>query len=174
MDLWLTFFARGVISVSQRRTKAGTAMTGSKFSWGGPCTGRLDAILAIWKISSASISRVNDNTSTPLSGIESSLVSARIVTAHWNNGPVPAYSDAAPLTVGLDSLVGMGMNRVKLAIAVALAQHGGTLSTPELVTALEDAVAGTTIARNLHELEDHEYVTGDLPRDDRRRLPHWP
>ena len=86
---------------------------------------------------------------------------------------MPAYSDA-PLPVGLDSLVGLGMNRVKLAIAVALAQHGGTLSTPELVTALEDAVAGTTIARNLHELEDHEYVTGDLPRDDRRqRRTRW-
>ena len=40
---------------------------------------------------------------------------------------MPAYSDA-PLPVGLDALVGMGMNRVKLAIAVALAEHGGTLS----------------------------------------------
>ena len=82
MDLRHTFFARGVISVSQIRTKAGTAMTGSKFSWGGPCTGRLDAILAIGKIPNASISRVDDSTSTPLSGIISSLVSARIVTAH--------------------------------------------------------------------------------------------
>lgn len=86
---------------------------------------------------------------------------------------MPAYSDA-PLPVGLDALVGMGMNRVKLAIAVALAEHGGSLSTPELVAALGDGVAGTTIARNLNELENHGYVTGDVPRDDRRRRrTHW-
>ena len=86
---------------------------------------------------------------------------------------MPAYSDA-PLPVGLDALVGMGMNRVKLAIAVALAEHGGCLSTPELVAALEGQVAGTTIIRNLHELEDHGYVTGDPPRGDRRRrLTRW-
>ena len=86
---------------------------------------------------------------------------------------MPAYSDA-PLPVGLDALVGMGMNRVKLAIAVALAEHGGTLSTPGLVAALEGTVAGTTIVRNLHELEDHGYVTGDPPRGDRRRrLTRW-
>jgi hypothetical protein len=83
-------------------------------------------------------------------------------------GPVPTYSDA-PLPVGLDSLVGMGMNRVKLAITVALAEHGGSLSTPDLVDALGGTVAGTTITRNLHGLEDHGYVTGDLPRNDRRR-----
>ena len=81
---------------------------------------------------------------------------------------MPAYSDA-PLPVGLDALVGMGMNRVKLAIAVALAEHGGCLSTPELMAALGEGVAGTTIARNLNELEDHGYVTGDVPRDERRR-----
>ena len=86
---------------------------------------------------------------------------------------MPAYSDA-PLPVGLDALVGMGMNRVKLAIAVALAEHGGCLSTPELLAALGEGVAGTTIARNLNELEDHGYVTGDVPRDDRRRRrTHW-
>ena len=86
---------------------------------------------------------------------------------------MPAYSDA-PLPVGLDALVGMGMNRVKLAIVVALTQHGGTLSTPGLVAALEGKVAGTTINRNLHELEDHGYVTGDPLRDDRRRrLTRW-
>ena len=86
---------------------------------------------------------------------------------------MPAYSDA-PLPVELDALVGMGMNRVKLAIAVALAEHGGRLSTPELVAALGEGVAGTTIARNLNELEDHGYVTGDPPRGDRRRrLTHW-
>lgn len=86
---------------------------------------------------------------------------------------MPAYSDA-PLPVGLDALVGMGMNRVKLAIAVALAEHGGRLSTPELVASLGEGVAGTTIARNLNELEDHGYVTGDVPRDDRRRRrTHW-
>ena len=86
---------------------------------------------------------------------------------------MPAYSDA-PLPVELDALVGMGMNRVKLAIVVALTQHGGTLSTPDLVAALEGKVAGTTIVRNLHELEDHGYVTGDPLRDDRRRrLTRW-
>ena len=86
---------------------------------------------------------------------------------------MPAYSDA-PLPVELDALVGMGMNRVKLAIVVALTQHGGTLSTPDLVTALEGEVAGTTIVRNLHELEDHGYVTGDPHRQDRRRRrTHW-
>ena len=86
---------------------------------------------------------------------------------------MPAYSDA-PLPVELDALVGMGMNRVKLAIAVALAEHGGRLSTPELVAALGEGVAATTIARNLNELEDHGYVTGDVPRDDRRRRrTHW-
>lgn len=86
---------------------------------------------------------------------------------------MPAYSDA-PLPVELDALVGMGMNRVKLAIAVALAEHGGRLSTPELVASLGEGVAATTIARNLHELEDHGYVTGDVPRDDRRRRrTHW-
>ena len=86
---------------------------------------------------------------------------------------MPAYSDA-PLPVELGALVGMGMNRVKLAIAVALAEHGGRLSTPELVAALGERVAGTTIARNLNELEDHGYVTGDVPRDDRRRRrTHW-
>ena len=86
---------------------------------------------------------------------------------------MPAYSDA-PLPVELGALVGTGMNRVKLAIAVALAQHGGCLSTPELVAALGEGVAGTTIARNLNELEDHGYVTGDVPRDDRRRRrTHW-
>ena len=86
---------------------------------------------------------------------------------------MPAYSDA-PLPVGLDALVGMGMNRVKLAIAVALAGHGGCLSTPELVAALGEGVAATTIARNLNELEDHGYVTGDVPRDERRRRrTHW-
>ena len=86
---------------------------------------------------------------------------------------MPAYSDA-PLPVELDALVGMGMNRVKLAIVVALTQHGGTLSTPDLVAALEGKVAGTTIVRNVHELEDHRYVTGDPPRGDRRRrLTRW-
>jgi len=86
---------------------------------------------------------------------------------------VPAYS-YAPLPGELDALVGMGMNRVKLAIAVALAEHGGRLSTPELVAALGEGVAGTTIARNLNELEDHGYVTGDVPRDERRRRrTHW-
>ena len=86
---------------------------------------------------------------------------------------MPAYSDA-PLPVGLDALVGMGMNRVKLAIAVALAEHDGCLSTPELIAALGEGVAATTIARNLNELEDHGYVTGDVPRDERRRRrTHW-
>ena len=86
---------------------------------------------------------------------------------------MPAYSDA-PLPVELDALVGMGMNRVKLAIAVALAEHGGCLSTPDLVAALGEGVAGTTIARNLNELEDHGYVTGDVSREERRRRrTHW-
>ena len=86
---------------------------------------------------------------------------------------MPAYSDA-PLPVELDALVGMGMNRVKLAIAVALAEHGGCLSTPDLVAALGEGVAATTIARNLNELEDHGYVTGDVPREERRRRrTHW-
>ena len=86
---------------------------------------------------------------------------------------MPAYSDA-PLPVGLDALVGMGMNRVKLAIAVALAEHGGCLSTPELIAALGEGVAATTVARNLNELEDHGYVAGDVPRDERRRRrTHW-
>ena len=65
----------------------------------------------------------------------------------------------------------MGMNRVKIAIVVALAQHGGSLSTRELVAALGGEVAGTTIARNLQELEDYGYVTGDLPP---RRPPPAP
>lgn len=86
---------------------------------------------------------------------------------------MPTYSDA-PLPVELDALVGMGMNRVKLAIVVALSRHGGSLSTPDLVGALEGKVAGTTIVRNVHELEDHGYVSGDLPRGDRRRrLTRW-
>jgi DNA-binding HxlR family transcriptional regulator len=81
---------------------------------------------------------------------------------------VPSYSDA-PLPVGLDGLVGMGMNRVKLAIVVALAAHGGSLTTPDLMAALGGELAGSTISRNLHELEEHGYVTGDLPREERRR-----
>ena len=86
---------------------------------------------------------------------------------------MPTYSDA-PLPVELDALVGMGMNRVKLAIVVALSRHGGSLSTPDLVGALEGQVAGTTIVRNLHELEDHGYVIGDPSRGDRRRrLTRW-
>lgn len=86
---------------------------------------------------------------------------------------MPAYSDA-PLPVGLDSLVGVAMNRVKLAILVALAESGGCLSTPELAAALDDRVVGTTIGRNLNELEDHGYVTADVPRDERRRRrTHW-
>lgn len=86
---------------------------------------------------------------------------------------MPAYSDA-PLPVGLDPLVGMGLNRVKLAIVVALARGGGRLATADLVAALGGAVAGTTIARNLNELEDAGYVSGDLPRDGRRRRrTHW-
>ena len=86
---------------------------------------------------------------------------------------MPTYSDA-PLPVELDALIGMGMSRVKLAIVVALTRHGGSLSTPDLVAALEGKVAGTTIVRNLHELEDHGYVSGDPPlRDRRRRLTHW-
>jgi DNA-binding HxlR family transcriptional regulator len=84
------------------------------------------------------------------------------------NVMVPSYSDA-PLPVGLDGLVGMGMNRVKLAIVVALAAHGGSLTTPDLMAALGGELAGSTVARNLHELEDHGYVTGDLPREERRR-----
>jgi len=47
----------------------------------------------------------------------------------------------------LDALVGMGMNRVKLAIAVALAEHGGRLSTPEVVAALGEGPGGTPIAQ---------------------------
>jgi DNA-binding transcriptional ArsR family regulator len=81
---------------------------------------------------------------------------------------VPTYSDA-PLPDGLDALVGMGMNRVKLAIAVALAAHGRSLTTADLMAALGGELAGSTVARNLHELEDHGYVTGDLPREERRR-----
>jgi len=67
---------------------------------------------------------------------------------------MPNYSDA-PLPADLDALVGMGMNRVKIAIAVALAANGGSLSTPELVAALGGGLPGSTINRNLHELEDH-------------------
>ena len=86
---------------------------------------------------------------------------------------MPTYSDA-PVPVEVDALVGMGMNRVKLATVVALTQHGGTLSTPDLVAALEGQVAGTTISRNHHELEAPGYVTGDPPRGDRRRrLTRW-
>jgi DNA-binding HxlR family transcriptional regulator len=81
---------------------------------------------------------------------------------------VPTYSDA-PLPDGLDALVGLGMNRVKLAIAVTLAQHGGSLTTPDLLTALGGEISGSTVNRNLHELEDHGYVIGDLPRQERRR-----
>lgn len=81
---------------------------------------------------------------------------------------VPSYSDA-PLPAELESLVGMGLNRVKLAIAVALAESGGSLTTSDLMTALGGELAGSTLARNLHELEDHGYVIGDLPRDQRRR-----
>lgn len=81
---------------------------------------------------------------------------------------MPAYSDA-PLPDGLDPLVGMGTNRVKLAIMVALAQGGGRLTSHDLFAALGGAVAGTTVARNLNELEDAGYVSGDLPRDGRRR-----
>ena len=81
---------------------------------------------------------------------------------------VPTYSDA-PLPDGLDALVGMGMNRVKIAIVVVLAAHGGSLTTPDLMAALGGELAGSTVARNLHELEDHGYVTGDLPRQERRR-----
>ena len=44
---------------------------------------------------------------------------------------MPAYSDA-PLPVELDALVGMGMNRVKLAIAVALANRPEVLFADEL------------------------------------------
>ena len=86
---------------------------------------------------------------------------------------MPAYSDA-PLPDGLDPLVGMGTNRVKLAIMVALAQGGGRLTSHDLFAALGGAVAGTTVARNLNELEDHGYVAGDVPRDERRRRrTHW-
>jgi DNA-binding HxlR family transcriptional regulator len=81
---------------------------------------------------------------------------------------VPTYSDA-PLPAGLEGLVGLGMNRVKLAIAVALASHGGSLTTPDLTAALGGQLAGSTISRNLHELEEHGYVTGNLPREERRR-----
>ena len=81
---------------------------------------------------------------------------------------MPTYSDA-PLPDGLDALVGLGMNRVKLAIAVTLAHHGGSLTTPDLLAALGSEISGSTVNRNLHELEDHGYVTGDLPRQERRR-----
>ena len=81
---------------------------------------------------------------------------------------MPSYSDA-PLPDGLDALVGMGMSRVKLAIAVTLAAHGGSLTTPDLLTALGGELSGSTVNRNLHELEDHAYVTGDLAREERRR-----
>lgn len=63
----------------------------------------------------------------------------------------------------------MGMNRVKIAIVIALADHGGSLSTPGLVAALGGEVAPTTISRNLQELEGYGYVTGHLPPDGRRR-----
>ena len=63
----------------------------------------------------------------------------------------------------------MGTNRVKIAIAVALAANRGSLSTPELAAALGGGLAESTLNRNLHELEDHGYVTCDLPREDRRR-----
>ena len=85
-----------------------------------------------------------------------------------DNGPVPTYSDA-PLPVGLDALVGMGTNRVKMAIAVALAAHGGSLNTPEVMAALGGDLDGSTLVRNLHEMEDHGYVTADRPREGRRR-----
>lgn len=65
--------------------------------------------------------------------------------------------------------MGLGMNRVKLGIVCALAAQGGTLGTTSLAEALEDQVAPTTVVRNLHELEDAGYVSGDLPRGDRRR-----
>ena len=42
------------------------------------------------------------------------------------------------------------------------------------MAALGGELAGTTITRNLHELEDHGYVTGDPPREARRRrLTRW-
>ena len=81
---------------------------------------------------------------------------------------VPTYSDA-PLPEGLDALVGMGMNRVKLAITVTLAAHGGSLTTPDLLSALGGELSGSTVNRNLHEMEDHGYVIGDLAREERRR-----
>lgn len=81
---------------------------------------------------------------------------------------MPTYSDA-PLPEGLDALVGLGMNRVKLAITVTLAAHGGSLTTPGLLSALGGELSGSTLNRNLHELEDHGYVIGDLARGERRR-----
>ena len=37
------------------------------------------------------------------------------------------------------------------------------------MTALGGEISGSTLTRNLPELEDHGYVIGDLPRQERRR-----
>lgn len=65
----------------------------------------------------------------------------------------------------------MGINGVKLAILCALADAGGSLTTPEILAALQGTASEMTVGRHLHDLEEMGYVHGEKPPN---KLPPLP
>ena len=57
----------------------------------------------------------------------------------------------------------LGINRIKIAVLVALSDEGGTSTTAQISQAVPSI--RTTLLRHLKELEAEGYVTADLPME---------
>lgn len=78
---------------------------------------------------------------------------------------MPIYA-TPPLPPEVESVVEIfGMNQVRVAILLALAEHGGSATTTELVSELK--VPQNTISRHLRDLEDAGAITASIPRPER-------
>ena len=86
---------------------------------------------------------------------------------YCQNDGVPTYAQP-PIPNGLVRLVTLGLNQVKLALIVELAQAGGRASTPELLTAIASHGTGVqvpraTALRHLRALQEQGYVSTEEP-----------
>lgn len=81
-------------------------------------------------------------------------------------GPVPKLTDA-PIPPGLERLLSLGLNRAKVAILVALSDAGGAAPTRTVVDAT--GIIRPTVLTALRDLEEHGYVLGDVPFEERRQ-----
>jgi DNA-binding IclR family transcriptional regulator len=64
----------------------------------------------------------------------------------------------------MEALVTLGINRIKLAVLLALTDEGGTATTAQISQAVPSI--RTTLLHHLKELVAEGYVTADLPMDE--------